>query len=100
MSTRDATSPNSFDLSGDPFLMLATEEALAQDSASLDGLVPALGALLHADDDALRGDSADLLGEIGHPAAASALEEALDDPNPDVAEIAAEALEEVRKPRC
>jgi HEAT repeat protein len=44
----------------------------------------------------LRGDTADLLGQIGHPSAREALKSLLKDPNPDVAEIAKEALEALR----
>jgi alkyl hydroperoxide reductase subunit AhpF len=44
----------------------------------------------------LRGDTADLLGQIGHIRAKPALEALLSDPNPDVAEIAAEAIEALK----
>ena len=52
-----------------------------------------LAAVARTDDVALRGDTADLLGRLAHPAARAALEELRHDPDPDVAEIAAEALE-------
>jgi len=76
-------------------LMMAVEEALEADHSALDGLVAGLLPILHAEDAALRGDTADLLGRIGHRDAADALKPLLEDPNPDVAEIAAEALEEI-----
>jgi thiol-disulfide isomerase/thioredoxin len=78
-------------------LMLAAEDALDSDSASLDPAVPKLISLLFAEDAALRGDTADLLGRIGDPRAMEKLEALLDDPNPDVAEIAQEALDEIRE---
>ena len=76
-------------------LMMAVEEALEADRAALDGLVAGLLPVLTSEDAALRGDTADLLGRIGHRAATDALQALLDDPNPDVAEIASEALEEI-----
>lgn len=78
-------------------LMLAAEEALSYDPRGLDRLVAGLVALLHSPDPPLRGDTADLLGKIGHSDAEKALEEALSDPNPDVAEVAADSLEAIRK---
>ena len=59
------------------------------------GLVPGLLPNLAAEDPVLRGDTADLLGRIGHRAARNPLRTLLEDPNPDVAEIASEALEEI-----
>jgi hypothetical protein len=76
-------------------LMMAVEEALEGDRAALDGLVADLLPILQAGDAVLRGDTADLLGKIGHRAATEALKALLEDPNPDVAEIASEALEEI-----
>ncbi len=75
-------------------LLLTAEKVLELDPAGLDGLVPRLLSLLSSQDATFRGDTADLLGRIGHPAAAERLKALLDDPNPDVAEIASEALEE------
>jgi glutaredoxin len=76
-------------------LMMAVETALESDRAALDGLVPGLLPILGTEDPVLRGDTADVLGRIGHRAATDALRALLDDPNPDVAEIASEALEEI-----
>jgi hypothetical protein len=76
-------------------LMMAVEEALGADRAALDGLVDGLLPILRSEDPVLRGDTADLLGRIGHRAAKDALRALLEDPNPDVAEIASEALEEI-----
>jgi HEAT repeat protein len=53
--------------------------------------------VLAADDAALRGDTADLLGQIGHADAIEALTALTKDPNPDVAEIAAESLEAIQE---
>jgi hypothetical protein len=77
-------------------LLLISESALAADPACLDDVVADLVGLLHTDDVALRGDTADLLGRIGHPDAREELTRLLDDPNPDVAEIAADALEQLK----
>jgi len=76
-------------------LLLAAGEALDHQPAALDGIVADLLSLLRAEDAPLRGDTADLLGRIGHPAAREALRALRDDPHPDVAEIAAEALQEI-----
>jgi glutaredoxin len=76
-------------------LMMAAEEALEAGHEVLDHLVADLVPILDAEDATLRGDTADLLGRIGHPAAKDALESLQRDPNPDVAEIASEALEEI-----
>jgi hypothetical protein len=76
-------------------LALTADEALAIDSGALDDLVAGLIPLLAADSAPLRGDTAELLGKIGHPAARTALERLLDDGDEDVAEIAADALEDL-----
>jgi thioredoxin-like negative regulator of GroEL len=73
-------------------LMLIAEGVLEQNPQALHAVVDDLTPALTADDAALRGDTADLLGQIGHPRGLEALRPLLDDPNPDVAEIAAEAL--------
>ncbi|MBW2263259.1 MAG: thioredoxin family protein [Deltaproteobacteria bacterium] len=77
-------------------LMLAAAEAMTLDATTLDGRVEALSRQLGSDDAALRGDTADMLGQIGHPSAEPRLLPLLEDSNPDVAEIAAEAIELVR----
>ena len=74
-------------------LVLTAEVALGLDPRGLDPLVPHFVQILATDDAARRGDTADLLGMIGSPAARPALETLLDDPVADVAEIASEALE-------
>ncbi len=78
-------------------LLLAAEESLLYDPLGLDPLVPALiagleGAGSLAEDDARRGDTADLLGRIGLADARSVLERLTGDANPDVAEAAEDAL--------
>ena len=78
-------------------LMMVAEKVLENDPHGLDSLVPDLLPATKAEDAALRGDTADLLGQIGHPSAKEALEALLNDPNPDVAEIAQDALEEIQK---
>jgi HEAT repeat protein len=81
-------------------LFLVAEEALAADEECMDGLVPVLKAGLEregplAEDPSRRGDTADLLGRIGHPDARPVLEALATDPNPEVAEAAQDALEEL-----
>jgi thioredoxin-like negative regulator of GroEL len=76
-------------------LLMAAEEALEQNEEALDRISTDLLPLLRGDDAALRGDTADLLGRIGLSPAIDALKALLNDPNPDVAEIAEEAIEEI-----
>ncbi len=78
-------------------LMLVVDEVLEADDSALNEIVSGLLDSLSAEDAALRGDTADLLGRIGDPAVIEALEKLKDDPNPDVAEIAEEAIEEIRE---
>ena len=74
-------------------LMVIAEEILEDDQAGLDSVVSELLEVLDFDDIPLRGDTADMLGQIGHSAATAALEALTNDPNPDVAEIATDSLE-------
>ncbi|MGW8268368.1 MAG: thioredoxin family protein [Longimicrobiales bacterium] len=81
-------------------LFLVAEEALAADEECMDGLLPLLIAGLEGEgpltqDPSRKGDTADLLGRIGHPDARPALERLAKDSNPEVAEAAEEALAEM-----
>ncbi len=78
-------------------LMMAAEAALELEVGALDELLPALVEILGTDgaDAALRGDTADLLGKIALPGAVEPLRGLLGDANPDVVEIAEEALEAI-----
>jgi hypothetical protein len=78
-------------------LLLVTEKVLERDPGSLDQVVSGLLPVLAAEDAALRGDTADLLGQIGHKEAIEALTAITKDPNPDVAEIAADSLEAIQE---
>jgi len=78
-------------------LMLAVEEALEENRQCLDGIVDDLIPVLQAEDTALQGDTADLLGRIGLPAAIEPIKALLSHTNEDVAEIAQEALEEIEE---
>lgn len=83
-------------------LLVVAEESLLYDPQGLDPLVPRLIAGLEdgeplASDDARRGDTADLLGRIGHPDARPVLERLARDENLDVAEAAMEALENLEE---
>ena len=77
-------------------LMLLAEEGLERAPHALDAAVPSLLEATSSPDAPLRGDTADLLGRIGHPAARSALEALAEDPVPDVREAAADALDALR----
>ncbi len=74
-------------------LLLAAETALEGSPRALDDVVPELIGLLDSPDPPLRGDTADLLGSIGHPGARPALERLAADPDQEVAEAAREALD-------
>jgi len=81
-------------------LTLVAEEALAQNPFALNVLVPALISGLQDDgplaqDPSRTGDTADLLGRIGDEAARPILEELSQGSNPEVAEAARDALEEL-----
>jgi len=77
-------------------LMMVAEEALERRPSCFDEAVEQLLGGVRSRDASLQGDTADLLGQIGHPAAIGDLEQLLAHPNPDVAEIATEALEQIR----
>jgi len=73
--------------------LVTFEEALAINPRILDPVLHDLVDLLSHEDVGLRGDTAQLLGKIGNSAAIPALKKTLHDPDPDVREAAAEALE-------
>jgi len=82
-------------------LFLTAEEALLWNPAGLSDLVAPLIAGLEGEgplsqDPTRVGDTADLLGQIGDPAARPILEKLSQDSNAEVAEAAADALEELR----
>jgi len=82
-------------------LFLVAEEVLEWNPDALDELVPLLiegleGDGLLAQDPTRKGDTADLLGQIGHSDARTVLEALSRDPNEEVAEAAADALDELR----
>jgi hypothetical protein len=75
--------------------LLALEEAMEDRAECLDPLVPGLVSLLERAGTALRGDLADLLGRIGNAGALPALERLRNDSNPDVAEAALDAIDQI-----
>jgi hypothetical protein len=82
-------------------LFLVVEEALQWNPESLNGLVNPLIEGLQGDgpltqDPTRKGDTADLLGQIGHPDARPVLEVLARDSNEEVAEAAEDALDELR----
>ena len=78
-------------------LMLMAEEALEKDAAVFNGIVSGLCDVLKMKDVTLRGDTADLLGQIGHTVAIEPLKALLNDANEDVVEIASEALKGLKQ---
>jgi HEAT repeat protein len=74
-------------------LSLVAQNAVDEDPSSLDFLVDQILPSLETDDAARRGDTADLLGAIGHENARSALEKLLSDNHEDVVEAAEDALD-------
>lgn len=76
-------------------LMLMAEQALDEDESVFNSIVPGLVDVLKMEDATLRGDTADLLGQIGHPDAIEPLKELLKDENEDVVEIVKEAIEQI-----
>lgn len=83
-------------------LTLLAETVLDQHPEGLDPLLPALMTGLQtpsalSEDPSRKGDTADLLGRIGHPDARPVLKMLTEDENPEVAEVAAEALEELEE---
>ena len=79
-------------------MMLAVEQLLEHQPHGLDAAVPELLPLLESEVPTLRGDAADLLGRIGAPGAHAGLSRLLEDDNPDVREVAEEALGMLRSP--
>ncbi len=65
---------------------------------ALQALVPTLGMLAGHGDHRVRADACHILGLSGTADAIKYLEARLDDPDPEVREIAAEGLEELQKP--
>ena len=81
-------------------LFLVAEEALRWNPEGLMDLVPGLISGLEgegplAQDPSRKGDTADLLGQIGHPDARPVLEALSRDSNEEVAEAAQEALNDL-----
>lgn len=88
-------------LEGRMGLFLVAEEVLEWNPDALDDLVPLLIDGLEGEgplsqDPTRKGDTADLLGQIGHPGARAILEALSGDPNEEVAEAAEEALDQLR----
>lgn len=78
-------------------LMLVAANALEESPHVLDEIVQRLIAVLATNDTAMRGDTADLLGQIGHEDARKPLEALLRDSNEDIVEIAEEALQRLEE---
>ncbi len=76
--------------------LVVVEKALEINPDAVRAMVPSLLPMLSHDDARIRGDIADLLGKIGDPQVIPQLEFLTRDPDPDVAEAAADALEELK----
>lgn len=77
--------------------LVVIEEALGRDQRIMDPIVEQLMALTSHEDAGIRGDTAELLGNIGDSRAIPALQKLQDDPDEDVREAAIEALEKLTK---
>jgi len=78
-------------------LLVAADGILEADPRALDGAVEAVLPALDDPDPGPRGDTADLLGKIGHSGALGALRAHADDAHPDVREAVADALESIEE---
>jgi hypothetical protein len=76
--------------------LVVLEKGIEDDLDAVRAMVPSLIPMLSHYDARIRGDVADLLGKIGDPAAIPHLEPLISDPDPDVAEAAVDALEELK----
>lgn len=76
--------------------LVAIESCLEANPRIFDSVIDNLCELLSAEDVALKGDTAELLGKIGNVRAIPFLEKALTDEDEDVREAASEALEALR----
>lgn len=74
------------------------EQALAKHPGILNPIVHGLVCLLDTEDTPLKGDTADLLGQIEHPHAREPLKMLLQDANRDIVETAEEALKSISPP--
>lgn len=74
-------------------LMLVAQHSLNLNPRILDKIVSDLISLLLSEDISLKGDTIDLLSQIGHPDAIEPIKTLLHDNNPDIVEIAEDALE-------
>jgi hypothetical protein len=77
--------------------LVVVEKALEDNPGMVRALVPSLAGMLSHEDARIRGDIADLLGRTGDPQVIAQLEPLVADPDPDVAEAAADAIAELRK---
>jgi hypothetical protein len=77
--------------------LAVVEKALEQKPDAVRTMTASLLELLSHSDARIRGDVADLLGKIGDPSAIAGLEPLTADPDPDVAEAAADAIADLRK---
>jgi hypothetical protein len=85
------------DLSKRMSALVVIEKALENKPDAVRAMAPSFAELLSNHDARIRGDVADLLGKLGDARMIARLEPLTSDPDPDVAEIAAEAIAELQK---
>jgi len=78
-------------------LLLLSEQIIDHKKELLYTIVPDLIGILSSDNVPLRGDTVDLLTQIGHKDSIEPIKKLLHDPNPDIAELAKDAIEELKK---
>ncbi|MGD9202614.1 MAG: thioredoxin family protein [Chitinispirillia bacterium] len=76
-------------------LFLLAEKVIDHDRELFYIIIADLIDILSSQDIALRGDTVDLLSQIGHKDAIEPIKKLLNDPNPDIVELAKDALEEL-----
>lgn len=87
------------DMSSRMGALVVVERALDKHPDAVRAMTPPLTEMLSHPDARIRGDIADLLGKTGDVRALEPLERLCADPDPDVAEAAAEAVEAIRRPQ-
>jgi hypothetical protein len=77
--------------------LVVLEKELDDNPDAVRAMVPSFIPMLSHSDARIRGDVADLLGKVGDPTVIPHLEPLASDPDPDVAESALDAIEELKK---
>ncbi len=78
-------------------MSLIAQSVLEKNQTALDDLVSLILPALREGESSLKGDTADLLGQIGHSSAEKELEHLASDSDPDIVEAASDAIESIRQ---